>query len=111
MLERNLNEFIDYLGYPDRTTALRSIQLVPLSYQPPKLPEDFWTRPIPVTEKVIAGWKHRAAAISGLSSGQDALRQFDDVERPISEFEAQLEPFTIAIDREIQAEIDRRRGK
>jgi hypothetical protein len=64
-----------------------------------------------VTEKAIAGWKRRAAAIARLSSGQDALRQFDEVERQISEFEIQLEPFTIAIDREIQDEIDRRLGK
>jgi hypothetical protein len=111
VLERNLNEFIDYLEYPDRATALRSIQLMPLSYERPKLPDDFWTRPIPVTAKTIASWKRRASAISSLSSGQDALRQFDDVERQISEFEAQLEPFTIAIDREIQLEVDRRLGK
>jgi len=111
VLERNLNEFIDYLGYPDRATALRSIQLMPLSYEAPKLPDDFWTRPITVTEKVIAGWKHRATAISSLSLAQYALRQFDDIELAISKFEAQLEPFTIAIDREIQLEIDRRLGK
>lgn len=64
-----------------------------------------------MTEKVIASWKRRAAAIARLSSGQDALRQFDEVERQMSAFEAQLEPFTIAIDREIQHEIDLRRGK
>lgn len=111
VLERNLDEFIDYLDYPDRATALRSIQLLPLSYERQKLPDDFWTRPIPVTEKAIVGWKRQAAAVSRLSSGQDALGQFDDVERRISEFEAKLEPFTIAIDREIQHEIDRRLGK
>lgn len=111
MLERNLDEFIDYLDYPNRATALRSIQLLPLSYKPPKLPDDFWTRSIPVTENVIAGWKRRAAAIARLSSGQDALRQFDDVELAVSKFEEQLEPFTIAIDREVQHEIDLRRGK
>lgn len=64
-----------------------------------------------MTEKVIASWKRRAAAIARLSSRQDALRQFDEVERQMSAFEAQLEPFTIAIDREIQHEIDLRRGK
>ena len=84
---------------------------MPLSYEPPKLPDDFWTRPIPVTEKTIAGWKRRASSISSLSSGQDALRQFDDIELAIYKFEAQLEPFTEAIDHEIQQEIDLRRGK
>ncbi|CQD22492.1 hypothetical protein BN1232_05642 [Mycobacterium lentiflavum] len=113
VLETNLNEFVEYLGFTDRAPALRAIQLLPLSDAPlpPKAPDDYWTRPIPVTEKVIASWKRRAAAIARLSSGQDALRQFDEVERQMSAFEAQLEPFTIAIDREIQHEIDLRRGK
>lgn len=111
LLETNLDEFIDHLGYPDRPTALRSIQLMPMSDEPPTVPEDFWTRPIPVTEKVIAGWKRRAVAIARAPLGQDALRQFDDIELAVSGFEDQLEPFTIAIDREIQHEIDLRRGK
>ena len=111
VLERNLKEFIEYLDYPDRATALRSIQLLPLSYEPHKLPDDFWTRRIPVTERTITTWKRRASAIASLSSGQDALRHFDDVERQISEFEAQLEPFTMAIDREIQRAIDWHLGK
>ena len=111
LLERNLDEFIEYLDYPDRATAVRSIELLPLSYEPSKLPDDFWTRSIPVTERVITGWKRRAAAIGRVPSGQDALRQFDDIELAVSKFEEQLEPFTIAIDREVQHEIDLRRGK
>jgi hypothetical protein len=51
------------------------------------------------------------ASIADLSSAQDALRQFDETESAIARFEDQLEPFIDAIDREIEREMDLRRGK
>ena len=46
-----------------------------------------------------------------MSSAQDALRLFDNVDASIAELEAKLEPFIIAIDRAIQHEIDELCGK
>jgi hypothetical protein len=46
-----------------------------------------------------------------MSSAQDALRLFDNTEASIAELEAKLEPFTIAMDREIRHKIDELRGK
>jgi len=107
----NLDEFIDYLGFVDRSSALRAIQLHPLTGEPRVADEDFWTHPLAVTEKAIQGWARRAAAIAKLASAQEALRQFDEIEKAVADFDDQLEPFMIAMDREIQREIDERRGK
>jgi hypothetical protein len=41
----------------------------------------------------------------------EALSQFDDIEKAVARFEAELEPFMIAMDREIQDHIDQIRGK
>jgi hypothetical protein len=111
VVERNLDEFITYLGYRDKVSALRVIQLMPYGDEPPTVPDDFLTRKLDVTDRTIQSWTRRAAAISDLSSAQDALRQFDEVESAVARFEDQLEPFMIAIDREIEREIDTRRGK
>lgn len=107
-LDKDLDEFIDYLGFRDKAATLRSIQLVPLGSE---IPDDFWSRPLIVTEKAMRGWRTRAAGISRMSSAQDALRLFDNTEASIAELEAKLEPFTIAMDREIQHKIDELRGK
>jgi hypothetical protein len=111
-LERGLEEFIDYLKYPDRARALRAIQLLPYGDQLPERTADFWTRPLPVTPRVIDGWKRRSNGIAtGSVEAQNALRQFDEIERALADLEAKLEPFSEAIEREIQLEDDWRRGK
>jgi hypothetical protein len=79
--------------------------------EPPVRPDDFLTRPLVVTGRTIQSWARRAAAIANLSSAQDALREFDEIESAIARFEDQLEPFVIAIDRDIQDRIDEMRGK
>ena len=111
-VERDLNQFMEYFGYEeDRPLALRVIQLLPLSVEPPVRPADFLTRPLVVTDGTILSWARGAAAIGNLSSAQHALRQFDEIESAIARFENELEPFIIAVDLEIQREIDRARGK
>lgn len=110
-LDKNLDEFIDYIGLADRSSALRAIQLEPLSGERRVRPEDFWTHPLVVTEKTIQGWARRATSIEKLASAQEALRQFDEIEKAMASFEEQLEPFMIAMDREIQHDIDEMRGK
>lgn len=110
-VNKDLDEFIDYIGFVDRSSALRAIQLNPLSGEPLVGPEDFWTHPLVVTERAIQGWARRAASIEKLSSAQEALRQFDEIEKSVANFEDQLEPFTIAMDRQIQHDIDEMRGR
>jgi hypothetical protein len=74
-VERDLNQFMEYLGYEhDRPLALRVIQLMPLSVEPPERPADFLTRPLVVTERTIQTWARGAEAIKRLSSAQHALR-------------------------------------
>jgi hypothetical protein len=57
---------------------------MPLSVEPPLRPDDFLTRPLVVTDRTIESWARRAAAIANLSSAQDALRQFDEIESAIA---------------------------
>ncbi|UXA08307.1 hypothetical protein KXD96_09555 [Mycobacterium sp. SMC-2] len=112
LVEADLDEFMKFMGYAaDRSLGLRVIQLVPLRASGPEWPEDFLTRQIAVTEGVIRAWAQRAGEIAEVSSAQDALRKFDEVESAIARFEDQLQPFMRAIDREIQHEIDLIRGK
>jgi hypothetical protein len=59
----------------------------------------------------MQGWARRAAAIAKMSSAQDALSRFDEVENAVAKFEDELKPFMIAMDREIQDHIDWLRGK
>jgi hypothetical protein len=74
-VERDLNQFMEYFGYEeDRPLALRVIQLLPLSVEPPVRPADFLTRPLVVTDGGILSWARGAAAIGNLSSAQHALR-------------------------------------
>jgi hypothetical protein len=111
-VEGDLNQFMEYMDYEeDRPLGLRVIQLLPLSVDGPVWPDDFLTRPLVVTDRTIHSWARGAASIANLSLAQDALRQFDEIESAIARFEDQLEPFIHAIDREIEREIDRLRGK
>jgi hypothetical protein len=103
---------MEYFGYEgDRLLALRVIQLMPLSVEPPERPADFLTRALVVTDRTIESWAPRAEAIESLSSAQHALRRFDEIESAIARFENELGPFIIAIDLEIQRDIDTARGK
>ncbi|MGO8938795.1 MAG: hypothetical protein ACLP3C_22220 [Mycobacterium sp.] len=54
-VNKNLDEFIDYMGFKDKASALRSIRLLPLSGEPRVAREDFWAHPLVVTEKAIQG--------------------------------------------------------
>jgi hypothetical protein len=80
-------------------------------FEPPVRPADFLTRPLVVTNGTIQGWARGAAAIKNLSSAQHALRKFDEIESAIARFENQLQRYIIAIDLEIEPEIDWMRGK
>lgn len=72
---------------------------------------DFWTRPVPVTEEVLAAWKLAATQLRDVEIAFDALRQFAAIEQPLEQLEEPVGRFIDDIDRAEQQAIDERRGK
>lgn len=76
-----------------------------------EIPADFWTRPLPVTEEVLARWDRAAAELRGVEVAYDALRAFAEVEEPLALIEEPVGRFLEDIDREEQRRIDELWGK
>jgi hypothetical protein len=96
-----------------RWAVLQLVQQVPVEpedfdWEPPA---DFWTRPVPVTEKVLAGWKAAATELRDVKIAYDALRQFAGIEQPLEQLEEPVGRFIDDIDRAEQQAIDEIRGK
>lgn len=74
-------------------------------------PEDFWTRPLPITQEVLEAWAAAAADLRNVDVAHDALRAFADIEQPLEELEEPVGRFIEDIDRAEQQLIDEIRGK
>jgi hypothetical protein len=72
---------------------------------------DFWTRPVPVTEEVLADWQGAATRLRDVEIAFDALRQFAAIEQPLEQLEEPVGRFIDDIDRAEQDAIDEMRGK
>lgn len=92
----------------NRWATLRLVQLAPLEQEDADkgTPDDFWTRPLPVTEKVLTRWNQAAAELRGAEVGYDALRAFAKVEEPLALLEEPVGRFIEDIDREERQRID-----
>ena len=74
-------------------------------------PEDFWTRPLPITEEIIEGWARAAKNLRDIPIAHHALRAFAEIEVPLETIEEPVHRFIEDIDREEQRRIDEARGK
>lgn len=113
-LDRNLSTIASNGPLPLRRWAvLQLVQQVPtergdFDKDPP---EDFWTRPVPVTEEVLARWGSEAVELRQAQNAVSALRQFASIEQPLAQLEQPVERFIDDIDRQEQLAIDLARGK
>ena len=74
-------------------------------------PNDFWTRPLPVTERVIETWFLEAQSLRDIPVAHDALRAFAEIEKPLEVIEEPVARFILDLDRVEQQRIDEMRGK
>jgi hypothetical protein len=75
------------------------------------MPEDFWTRPLPVTAEVLETWALKVEGLRELSIAHDALRAFAEIEEPLEIIEEPVGRFMEDLDRIEQQWIDQMRGK
>jgi hypothetical protein len=97
----------------NRWATLRLVQLAPREREDfdKETPDDFWTRPLPVTEEVMARWNRAAAELRKIDVAYDALRAFAEIEEPLELLEEPVGRFIEDIDRAEQQRIDELRGK
>lgn len=96
-----------------RWAVLQLVQQAPVEREDfdRESPADFWTRPVPVTEEVLAAWKAAAIELRNVEIAFDALRQFAAIEQPLEHLEEPVGHFIDDIDRAEQQAIDEMRGK
>ena len=95
-----------------RWAVLQLVQQAPVEREDfdRETPADFWTRPVPVTEEVLAAWKAAATELRGVEIAFYALRQFAAIEQPLEQLEEPVGRFIDDIDRAEQQAIDEMRG-
>jgi hypothetical protein len=96
-----------------RWAVLQIVQQAPLEREDAdrEPSADFWTRPVPVTEEVLADWKAAATRLRDMEIAFDALRQFAAIEQPLEQLEHPVGRFIDDIDRAEQDAINEMRGK
>lgn len=96
-----------------RWATLRLVQLAPREHEDfdAEPPEDFWTRPLPITEDVIEAWAVTAQNLRDIPIAHHALRAFAEIEETLETIEEPVQRFVEDIDREEQRRIDEARGK
>jgi hypothetical protein len=96
-----------------RWAVLQLVQQVPSDREDAdrESPADFWTRSLPVTEKVLTAWKDAATKLCDVGIAYDALRKFAEIEQPLEKLEEPVGLFIVEIERTEQLAIDEMRGK
>jgi hypothetical protein len=96
-----------------RWATLRLVQQAPREREEfdADMPEDFWTRPLPVTEEVLETWALKVEDLREISIAHDALRAFAEIEEPLEIIEEPVGRFMEDLDRIEQQRIDEMRGK
>ncbi|GAA1618994.1 hypothetical protein GCM10009733_014180 [Nonomuraea maheshkhaliensis] len=114
----NLVRDLDEIGasVPPGITRWATLRLV--QQAPEKLEDfhaepadDFWTRPLPITEEVIESWFSGARSLRAIPVAHDALRAFAEIERPLEGIEEPVARFIWDIERLKQQRLDYLRGK
>jgi hypothetical protein len=97
----------------NRAITLRLVQLAPREREDFEAapPDDFWIRPLPVTEQVLDGWAVRSQELREIPIAHDALRAFAEIEEPLEKLEEPVGRFIEDIDRAEQQYLDEMRGK
>jgi hypothetical protein len=97
----------------NRSATLRLVQLAPREREDfdAEPPEDFWTRPLPVTQEVLEAWAVQAQDMRDIPIAHHALRAFSEIEKPLEELEDPVGRFIEDIDRAEQQRLDEMRGK
>jgi hypothetical protein len=62
-------------------------------------PDDFWTRPLPVTEELIETWFLKSRSLRDISIPHEALRAFANIEQPLETIEEPVARFIFDLDR------------
>lgn len=112
-LESDLDEIAAF-GVPvTREVMLRFVQQAPSTAEQLEapLPDDFWTKPLPVSASTIDGWRSEATTIADLRDARQALTVFSEVDLALEALEAPVERFVTDMDHEVQEAIDIARGK
>jgi hypothetical protein len=96
-----------------RWATLRLVQQAPREREDfdADMPEDFWTRPLPVTEEVLETWALKVEGLREISIAHDALRAFAEIEEPLEIIEEPVGRFMEDLERIEQQRIDEMRGK
>jgi hypothetical protein len=96
-----------------RWATLRLVQQAPREREDfdAATPDDFWTRPLPVTEELIETWFLRARSLRDIPVAHDALRAFAEIEQPLDVIEEPVARFILDLDRLEQQRIDELQGK
>jgi hypothetical protein len=96
-----------------RWATLRLVQQAPREREDfdADMPEDFWTRPLPVTAEVLETWALKVEGLREISIAHDALRAFAEIEEPLEIIEEPVGRFMEDLDRIEQQRIDEMRGK
>lgn len=96
-----------------RWATLRLVQQAPSEREDfdADMPEDFWTRPLPVTEEVLETWALKVEGLREIPIAHDALRAFAEIEKPLEIIEEPVGRFMEDLDRIEQQRIDEMRGK
>ena len=113
-LDRHLNTVGESIPpHVNRWATLRLVQQAPRDREDfdADLPEEFWTRSLPVTQEVLDGWVVSAADLRNVDVAPDALRAFAEIEQPLEKLEEPVGRFIEDIDRAEQQRIDEIRGK
>jgi hypothetical protein len=97
----------------NRWAVLQLVQQAPAKREDldKETPADFWTRPVPVTEVVLADWKMVAMELRGVGIAFDAQRQFAAIEHPLEKLEEPVGRFLDGIERAEQQAMDEMLGK
>lgn len=74
-------------------------------------PDDFWTRPLPVTEELIETWFRKARSLRDIPIVHDALRAFAEIEQPLEVIEEPVARIISDLDRLEQQRLDELGGK
>ncbi len=97
----------------NRYAVLQLVQQAPVEREDfdKEMPEDFWTRPVPVTESVLTEWERAADDLSSLPLALDALGLFAQIDQPLEELEEPVGRFIDDIDRAEQQPFDELRER
>lgn len=97
----------------NRVVTLRLVQQAPRDAEEAEAPtpDNFWTRPLPVTEDVLVDWFEQAERLGDVEDAQEALRAFAAVEEPLEALEEPVGRFIDEIDRAEERRMNELRGR